>query len=383
MFYKPGEDTVILVYVDDIFVDGRKKHMDEFFKVFQTRFKTTDVEWLTEKTSLDFNGIIISMDDVCIYMDMQPYIARSLTLFGMDGDDCEPLRIPMYGEIIHSPDLEKKLSVADAATFLSKVGVCHWIAQSVSPTTKFTIQRIAQHMASPNVGALKAVNDLLRYHKGHMHSGLASPLFDPNPPVGKAKYALYVDADNSSNPEIQNKRKGMYGFVFGYAHSDEALQLVAKAGKRCTKVSPITANSKSFGIAFATPHIGEHHVGCGSGENEIYGLANACDEILFFSYMMEEMGQDFPLPADLLCDAKTAEVFAMGSANRSRVKNIDQRQEWVQVCRDSRILTVDHVPGKLNVADIMTKYYFKHPKKFETQRDWIQVRVPSNEFLVT
>lgn len=69
----------------------------------------------------------------------------------MDGDDCEPLRIPMYGEIIHSPDLEKKLSVADAATFLSKVGVCHWIAQSVSPTTKFTIQRIAQHMASPNV----------------------------------------------------------------------------------------------------------------------------------------------------------------------------------------------------------------------------------------
>ena len=68
---------MILVYVDDIFVDGRKKHMDEFFKVFQTRFKTTDVEWLTEKTSLDFNGIIISMDDVCIYMDMQPYIAMT------------------------------------------------------------------------------------------------------------------------------------------------------------------------------------------------------------------------------------------------------------------------------------------------------------------
>lgn len=36
-----------------------------------------------------------------------------------------------------------------------------------------------------------------------------------------------------------------------------------------------------------TSHIGEHHVGCGSGENEIYGLANACDEILFFSYMVK------------------------------------------------------------------------------------------------
>ena len=59
--------------------------------VFQTRSKTTDVEWLTEKNSLDFNGTIISMDDVRIYMDMQPYIARSLALFGMDGDDCASL----------------------------------------------------------------------------------------------------------------------------------------------------------------------------------------------------------------------------------------------------------------------------------------------------
>ena len=45
-----------------------------------------------------------------------------------------------------------------------------------------------------------------------------------------------------------------------------------------------------------------------SGENVIYGLANACDESLAFSYMMEEMGQDFSRPAILRCDAKTAEV---------------------------------------------------------------------------
>lgn len=50
----------------------------------------------------------------------------------------------------------------------------------------------------------------------------------------------------------------------------------------------------------------------------------------------------------------------------SRHKNIDQRQEWVQICRDSsRIVTVEHVPGILNVADIMTKYFFKHPGKFD------------------
>ena len=109
------------------------------------------------------------------------------------------------------------------------------------------------------------------------------------------------------------------------------------------KVAPVTANSKSLGVAFATPHIGEHHVGTGSGENEIYGMGNAIDEGLSFSYIMEEMGQDFPMPFVMKVDATTAEVFAMGTAQRSRLKNIDQRQKWVQVCRDKRVCTVDHV----------------------------------------
>ena len=60
MFYKPGlgEDTVIMVYVDDIIGDGRQKYLDAFL-IFFTAFQ--DVSKLT----VDFNGIILSMDDVC------------------------------------------------------------------------------------------------------------------------------------------------------------------------------------------------------------------------------------------------------------------------------------------------------------------------------
>lgn len=86
--------------------------------------------------------------------------SHTLKYFGMDGEDCTPLRLPMYGEIIRNPDM--KLSVADAATFI-KSGRLSMHRQGVSPTTKFVVQHIAQHMASPNVGALKAVNDLLMY----------------------------------------------------------------------------------------------------------------------------------------------------------------------------------------------------------------------------
>ena len=120
MFYKPGEDTIVLVYVDDIMADGRKCNLTKFFDGFCARFKTTPVEWLTPTTPIDFNGIVVSMDDVCVYMDMQPYIAKSLRLFGMDGRDCSPLRIPMYGPI----DDDTALSVDDQAEFLTKQGWC-------------------------------------------------------------------------------------------------------------------------------------------------------------------------------------------------------------------------------------------------------------------
>ena len=79
-------------------------------------------------------------------------------------------------------------------------------------------------------------------------------------------------------------------------------------------------------------------------------------------------------------DATTAKVFAMGTAMRSRLKHIDQRQQWVQLTRDTRVVEVRYGKGATNKADIQTKVFFKHPKKYETQRDAIQVRVPATDF---
>ena len=73
--------------VDDVAVDGYRVHHDAFYSEFRKRFKTTEIEWLTKETPIDFNGMIISMDDVCTYADMQPYIVKSIDYFNMSGDD--------------------------------------------------------------------------------------------------------------------------------------------------------------------------------------------------------------------------------------------------------------------------------------------------------
>ena len=92
------------------------------------------------------------------------------------------------------------------------------------------------------------------------------------------------------------------------------------------------------------------------------------------------MGRTFPMPFRLIVDAKTAEVFAMGTAQRSKMVNVDQRLMWVQMCRDSRVSDVEQESGLTNTADINTKSFQNAPGKFYRQRGWLQCLVPINKF---
>ena len=51
---------VILVYVDDMLLDGRESHIKSFLSAWHKRFGTTEAEWLSEGNPVDFCGIIIA-----------------------------------------------------------------------------------------------------------------------------------------------------------------------------------------------------------------------------------------------------------------------------------------------------------------------------------
>ena len=248
----------------------------------------------------------------------------------------------------------------EAAEFHAKMGCAGWIAHTTHMQAKFAVYRAAQGMAKPTQGHLKHINQVLRYFSAQRKLAIGVPLFDPNPPTGQDAYAIYCDADNSSNPEINNKRRAQWSYVFAVVSSQEAVDAI---GNIVPTHAPIMMASKSTGVAFATSRIGEAHVGCGSGENEIYGLANTINDVLYFSYIMEEMGRDSPLPMHVKTDATTAKAFANGTA-KTRLHHIDQRQAWVAICRDKRITTVSHTPGTLNLADIGTKIFKRRPGIF-------------------
>ena len=57
----------------------------------------------------------------------------------------------------------------------------------------------------------------------------------------------------------------------------------------------------------------------------------------------------------LVWSAAAAEVFTNNTANKTRLKHIDCRQEWVKMLRNKSLVKPLHVPSEDNLADIFTK----------------------------
>ena len=67
------------------------------------------------------------------------------------------------------------------------------------------------------------------------------------------------------------------------------------------------------------------------------------------------MGLSMPKPFKIEVDNQAAIIFTKGNAQKTKMKHIDCRLEWVRILRNKSIVKVEHVPTKENLADIFTK----------------------------
>ena len=163
--------------------------------------------------------------------------------------------------------------------------------------------------------------------------------------------------DHAGNSEAQNRRRSQNGLLVTY--------------NGC----PVMWQSKASSVAFASPHIGEAHADMSSGAVEIYTAGNATLDILALSHVVDEMGIDFPRPFILELDNDAANVFIKGTAQRSKLKHIDARQEWVKTLRDRSVCSPVHIDTADNLADFFTKPL--EGKLFFDMRDRIMNVAPS------
>ena len=152
VFHHPERDLLVLLYVDDVLMDGFDEDVDWLDAEMDQRFTCKPIEKLTKDTPIDHLGCDISMDDDHIYLSMKTYIQSVISLFELD--HCPKAETPINEPIDpESESLPPNLS----KWFMMGVGSIGWIANTGRPDIKYFHSRVSQHMARPNYSAYNAL----------------------------------------------------------------------------------------------------------------------------------------------------------------------------------------------------------------------------------
>lgn len=320
VYYRSRDDISILVYVDDVIIDGDEAAVRDFIRDLRDRFEATDPVYLTPETPIDFLGIIISVDHGCIRLSMESYHRKLLANMGMS--DVKPIGTPLSEPIQES----ENLSSSEATRFRSGLGGVGWLASTIRPDLAYAFSRLGQHMASPTVGAMEALNRVLRYISGTTHAALEMPL-NTTDSLTENIYDFFCDSDHAGNREVQNERRSQSG--------------------RLARLNGVPVEWHSSKQSVTT---------ISSTEAEIYAASSAVQAFMHLGFMTEELGiPGFPQPFQLYIDNRAAEIFMEHSAQVSRLKHIDCRLIWVKQMRDRAVVIPCGVASSENLSDIFTK----------------------------
>ena len=339
VYYHEERDLLVMTFVDDLLIDGYPEHINWFLDELEQRFDCKDPDMVEEGVSLDYLGMEIMRKDNVIYLSMEKYIENAIRILDIKGrTPTVPISEPIDTTTTPLTPQEKK-------KFLTALGMLGWLAGTVRCDISYAYSRIAQHSAQPTQSALEAVLRTFAYLGGckDLCIAISRDEEDHNiedimvKPEATPEWRFYSDSDHAGNREVQNKRRSQNGLLIQY--NNAAVEWYSKASS----------------VAFASEDIGEAHADVSSAAVEAYAVGNATQHILGLSYVVEEMGLKMAKPFKIEVDNQAAIIFTKGNAQKTKMKHIDCRLEWVRMLRNKEIVQVEHIPTKENLADIFTK----------------------------
>jgi len=340
IFYHPVTDMIILLYVDDLYMDGVPEDVETFHQSLIKRFECKALQILVEGKPLDYLGMEISLrikgNEEILSLTMAAYSKKMVEFMELEGDHHthRPVDCPYNSKMIPQEDDDEELNTSERKRFMTGLGMLGWLVSCIRGDIAFTYSMLASSMARPTKLSMKRLIWAVRYVKGTSTYGGVT---NRSSNTDTSQWRHFVDSDQGGDQTPSNKGKS-----------------------RCGQISmangfPVFFKSKATSVAMAHPGITEGHADVSSAACDIYGCAQATFNILYLSYCAQEMGIDFEMPFVLEMDNHAAEVFTNNTALNSKLRHIDQRQHWVRTLRDHNLVKAKHVGTKLNIADIFTK----------------------------
>ena len=320
LFYNPKTRVRVAMHVDDVIVRGSRHQTELFWASLGDKYPLKHWEYVEYDQPQTYTGIEIAKvkaEGVVSYtMTMEHDLRVFLEDHGMAQVREVTAPMPTKEEILSD---DTGVSEQEHQEYRAKVGSLSWFVVCRHDIA-YEVSRLAQYLAAPTKGAMKALRRVMGYLATTPGHRLVAPRVKGN------DWQIYSDSDHG----------GMIKAGCTRSQTGVMVLLNSMPVYWMSKKQPVTALS--------------------SAEAEVYAMMEAVKESRLRLWVAEEAGIKVNYPLTLMVDNAAGESFCKSTTGLSKLRGVYQmRERRIKELRDARIVTAKHVDTKLNLADRLTK----------------------------
>ena len=326
LFYSTVErhKFIIALYVDDGLVAAEDADdLEQFLEELRSQFCVA-----VSPLSCFLGLQITQLQDGSISVSQENYTKKVLQRFNMC--DCNKVATPVDSVTVN----DVNSCVAEQVPYREAVGSLMYLATGTRPDIAYAVSTVSQALDKPTKADWNNVKYILRYLKGTYQMGI---LYQTGYQTGVL--TMYSDADYAGDISTRRSTSGVVCQYMG------------------GPVSWLSQKQKS--VALSTT------------EAEFMAASEAAKEIIWLSRLFSEITTLTETPV-LKIDNMSSVKLVKNPTFHRRSKHIEVRHYFVREKFDEGRLTVEHIPGVEQVADILTKPLNK--SRFQMLRDVLGVK---------
>ncbi|WJX52062.1 hypothetical protein P8452_38206 [Trifolium repens] len=280
--------------------------VQHFVKQMQSEFEMSLVGELTY-----FLGFQIKQMEDTIFISQSKYARNIVKKFGMDNATHKRTPAPTHLKLTKD---EKGINV-DQSLYRSMIGSLLYLTAS-RPDITYAVGVCARYQADPKVSHLTQVKRILKYVNGTSDYGIMYSHCKKSTLYG------YCDADWAGSADDRKSTSGGYFFL--------GTNLISWFSKKQNCVALSTA------------------------EAEYIAAGSSCSQLVWMKQMLKEYDVE-QNALTLYCDNMSVINISKNPVQHSKTKHIDIRHHYIRDLVENKIVILEHVGTKEQIADIFTK----------------------------
>ncbi|CAK9803102.1 Retrovirus-related Pol polyprotein from transposon TNT 1-94 [Anthophora quadrimaculata] len=316
--YKREDGTILIIYVDDIFIFAPdSKLVTDTVRRITEKYEAKDLGEINQAL-----GVKVERNNAGnIYLSQRLYIEEMLKKYNMT--ECRKVTTPLDPSLRISkedaPTTDTERSYMANVPYRGLIGGLMFLALYTRPDILFAVTKLSQYNSNPGRKHWQQAKHILRYLSATKDYGI---VYKTNI---KPKFEIYCDADWACDPDDRHSFSGM----------------VMLFGGNIVKWRTVKQKSLSTSTM----------------EAEYVSLANGVKEAMWLNMFMSELGLiDYVSDSlQINCDNQAAIDFAKNRMEKNRTKHIDIAYHIVRENLEKGLIHLTYVPSNENLADGMTK----------------------------